>query len=137
MRRLGLAERTWFLLALIFSALIGNFFERGQIALLLYLLFAYGVFTLCPVNGVWESLFVPVLVGFCSQMGVSPTVAPLAILFAFGGNFLLPINPLNMYSYAYGYFKFGDMFKAGIVPALVLIVFDAFWTPFIVGAWGL
>lgn len=38
MRRLGLAERTWFLLALIFSALIGNFFERGQIALLLYLL---------------------------------------------------------------------------------------------------
>ena len=37
MRRLGLAERTWFLLALIFSALIGNFFERGQIALLLYL----------------------------------------------------------------------------------------------------
>lgn len=115
----------------------GMFSLAFPIALLLYLLFAYGVFTLCPVNGVWESLFVPVLVGFCSQMGVSPTVAPLAILFAFGGNFLLPINPLNMYSYAYGYFKFGDMFKAGIVPALVLIVFDAFWTPFIVGAWGL
>ena len=37
-RRLGLAERTWFLLALIFSALIGNFFARGQVALLLYLL---------------------------------------------------------------------------------------------------
>lgn len=106
-------------------------------ALLLYLLFAYGVFTICPVNGVWESLFVPVLAGLCAQMGISPTVAPLAILFAFGGNFLLPINPLNMYSYAYGYFKFGDMFKAGIVPALVLILFDAFWTPFIIGAWGL
>ena len=42
MRRLGLAERTWFLLALIFSALIGNFFERGQIALLLYLLVPWG-----------------------------------------------------------------------------------------------
>lgn len=41
-RRLGLAERTWFLLALIFSALIGNFFARGQVALLLYLLVPWG-----------------------------------------------------------------------------------------------
>lgn len=115
----------------------GMFTLAFPLALLLYLLFAYGVFTLCPVGGVWEALFVPVLVGFCVQSGVSPTVAPFAILFAFGGNFLLPINPLNMYSYAYGYFKFGDLFKAGIVPALFLIVFDAFWTPFIVGALGI
>ena len=41
-RRLGVAERTWFLLALIFSALIGNFFARGQVALLLYLLVPWG-----------------------------------------------------------------------------------------------
>ena len=115
----------------------GMFTLPFPIALLLYLLFAYGVFTLCPVGGVWEALFVPVLVGFCVQSGVSPTVAPFAILFAFGGNFLLPINPLNMYAYAYGYFKSIDLFKAGIFPALILIVLNAFWTPFIVGALGI
>lgn len=115
----------------------GMFTLAFPLALLVYLLFAYGVFTLCPVGGVWEALFVPVLVGFCAQSGMSPTIAPFAILFAFGGNFLLPINPLNMYAFAYGYFKFGDLFKAGIVPALFLIVLDAFWTPFIVGVLGI
>lgn len=106
-------------------------------AMVAYLLFAYLVFTLCPVGGVWEALFVPVLAAFCLQSGYSAAIAPLAVLFAFGGNFLLPINPLNMYSYAYGYFKVGDLVKAGIIPALVLIVFDAFWTPFAVTFFGL
>ena len=106
-------------------------------ALLVYLLFAYGVFTLCPVGGVWEALFVPVLVGFCQMVGVSGAVAPFAILFAFGGNFLLPINPLNMYAYAHGYFRPADMLRAGVAPALILIVLDALWTPLIVGIVGL
>lgn len=107
------------------------------VALLLYLLLAYAIFTLCPVGGVWEALFVPVLVGFCTQCGMSEAIAPFAILFAFGGNFLLPINPLNMYSYAYGYFSPGNLFKAGIAPALILIFLDALWVPFIVSAVGL
>ena len=115
----------------------GMFELAFPLALLLYLLFAYGIFTLCPVGGVWEALFVPVLAGFCVSSSVSPAVAPFAILFAFGGNFLLPINPLNMSSYAYGYFRFGDLFKAGVFPALILIVLDALWTPFVVGIVGL
>lgn len=115
----------------------GMFSLPFYVALLLYLLFAYSIFTLCPVGGVWEALFVPVLVGFCIQCGVSLTIAPFAILFAFGGNFLLPINPLNMYSYAYGYFSPGDLFRAGIFPALILIVLDALWVPTIVGFLGL
>ena len=41
-----------------------------------------------------------------------------------------------MYSYAYGYFRFGDLFKAGVFPALILIVLDALWTPFVVGDRG-
>lgn len=115
----------------------GMFALPFPLALLVYLLFAYGVFTLCPVGGVWEALFVPVLVGFCQAAGVSGAVAPFAILFAFGGNFLLPINPLNMYAYAHGYFRPLDMVRAGLAPALVLIVLDALWTPFIVGVVGL
>ena len=35
------------------------------------------------------------------------------------------------------YFKFGDLFKAGIFPALILIAFNSLWTPFIVGAMGI
>lgn len=118
-------------------AATGMFSLPFPVALLVYLLFAYAVFTICPVNGVWESLFVPVLGAFCAQLGMSPTIAPFAILFCFGGNFLLPINPLNMYAYAHGYFKFGDLFKAGIFPALILIAFNSLWTPFIVGVMGI
>lgn len=123
---------------------IGVLFEATGIfnlpfplALLCYLLLAYGIFTVCPVSGVWEALFIPILMGFLATSGASTTIAPLAILFAFGGNFLLPINPLNMYSYAYGYFRFGDLFKAGIAPALFLITFNALWTPFIIGILGI
>lgn len=36
------SERTWFLLALLFSAMIGEFFKRGQTAMLLYLLVPWG-----------------------------------------------------------------------------------------------
>ena len=36
------AERTWFLLALLLSSMIGEFFKRGQAAMLLYLLVPWG-----------------------------------------------------------------------------------------------
>ena len=55
----------------------GMFELAFPLALLLYLLFAYGIFTLCPVGGVWEALFVPVLAGFCVSSGVSPRRRPV------------------------------------------------------------
>ena len=119
----------------IFQA-IGVFNMPFSVGLFVFLFVAYAIFTLCPVGGAWEALFIPVLMSYCTMCGVSVTVAPLAILFAFGGNFLLPINPLNMYAYDHGYFAFGDMFKAGFVPAMILLILDALWTPFIVGALG-
>lgn len=115
----------------------GVFSLPFHLALMIFLFLAYAVFTLCPVGGAWEALFIPVLMSYCVSVGVSPIVAPLSILFAFGGNFLLPINPLNMYSYDYGYFGFNDMLKAGILPAVILIVLDSLWTPWIVAMLGL
>lgn len=115
---------------------IGIFSMPFSVGLFVFLFVAYAIFTVCPVGGAWEALFIPVLMSYCTMCGVSTAIAPLAILFAFGGNFLLPINPLNMYAYDHGYFAFGDMFKAGFVPAMILLVLDAWWTPFVVGVLG-
>lgn len=40
-----------------------------------------------------------------------------------------------MLTYGEGYYTFGDMFKTGIAPSIVLALLMAAWMPFIVGSW--
>ena len=53
------------------------------------------------------------------------------------GNFLLPVNPTLIVTYGEGYYTFGDMFKAGVIPAIIFCVCMVLWVPFICGVLGL
>ena len=53
------------------------------------------------------------------------------------GNFLLPVNPTLIVTYGEGYYTFGDMFKAGVIPAVIFCVCMVLWVPFICGVLGM
>ena len=42
-----------------------------------------------------------------------------------------------MLTYGEGYYTFGDMFKAGVIPAVIFCVCMVLWVPFICGVLGL
>ena len=83
------------------------------------------------------SLFLPILIGICTTLGVSPAIPTMLLAFIVAGNFLLPVNPTLIVTYGEGYYTFGDMFKAGVIPAVIFCVCMVLWVPFICGVLGL
>lgn len=70
-------------------------------------------------------------------IGMSPAVPTIALAVVVAGNYLMPVNPTVMLTYGEGYYTFGDMFKTGIIPSIVLVLLMAAWMPFIVGILGI
>ena len=73
----------------------------------------------------------------CAGFGMSPAVPTIALAVVVAGNYLMPVNPTVMLTYGEGYYTFGDMFKTGIIPSIVLVLLMAAWMPFIVGILGI
>jgi sodium-dependent dicarboxylate transporter 2/3/5 len=96
----------------------------------------YFFHTICPIGPAAVSLFLPIMLGVCTQFGVSPVVPMLALAFITAGNFLLPINPQLSITYDMGYYSFSDMFKSGIIPTVISLVLLSLWLPMIVGVLG-
>ncbi len=97
----------------------------------------YLLHTIAPVGAAILSLFLPILIGVCTSVGVSPAVPTMLLAFIVAGNFVLPVNPTVIVAYGEGYFNFKDMFKSGIGPAIIFCVAMTFWVPFICGVLGL
>ena len=105
--------------------------------LLITVVFVYLLHTIAPVGAAIISLFLPILIGICTTLGVSPAVPTMLLAFIVAGNFLLPVNPTLIVTYGEGYYTFGDMFKAGVIPAVIFCVCMVLWVPFITGVLGL
>lgn len=93
----------------------------------------YLLHTFFPIGFAIITIFVPILVPIFVQMGISPVAPTVAIACIVAGNFLLPFNPTVALTFGEGYYSAGDMFKFGIIPAIILIVLMALWFPFISG----
>ena len=105
--------------------------------LLVTVAFIYLLHTIAPVGAAIISLFLPILIGICTTLGVSPAIPTMLLAFIVAGNFLLPVNPTLIVTYGEGYYTFGDMFKAGVIPAIIFCVCMVLWVPFICGVLGL
>lgn len=82
-------------------------------------------------------LVVP-LAGIAMTTGLfSPVTTTMIVAIGVGISYILPINPVVMMSYNYGYYKFTDVIKTGAVPTVVFIAILAFWTPLIISLLGL
>lgn len=97
----------------------------------------YLLHTVCPIGPAILSIFIPIFAAICAGFGVSAAVPTISLAIVVAANVLLPVNPIVMLTYGEGYFSFGDMFKAGFVPAIVLIGLIVLWVPFIVGVLGI
>ncbi|MBX9034952.1 SLC13 family permease [Gordonibacter massiliensis (ex Traore et al. 2017)] len=107
----------------------------ASIAILMALV--YILHTICPIGAAILAIFIPIFITLCAGFGVSAAVPTISLAIVVAGNVLLPVNPTVMLTYGEGYYTFGDMFKTGIVPAVVLIALITFWVPFIVGVMGI
>lgn len=98
--------------------------------------FVYALHTICPIGAAILGIFIPILIAVCASFGVSAAVPTIALAICVAGNVLLPVNPTVMLTYGEGYYTFADMFKTGILPAVILIVLVTLWIPFMAGVLG-
>ena len=98
---------------------------------------AYILHTVCPIGVAILGIFLPIMITLCAEFGMSPAVSTIALAVVVAGNYLMPVNPTVMLTYGEGYYTFGDMFKTGLIPSIVLVLLMAAWMPFIVGILGI
>ena len=109
----------------------------GFLSLLLIMLAVYAFHTLVPIGPAFITLLVPPLMTFCVSVGMSPAVPGMMLAILLSGNFLLPINPGMALAYRDNCFTFGDLFKTGLVPAVIFVVLLSAWVPFASGFMGI
>ncbi|RDB62617.1 carboxylate transporter [Gordonibacter sp. 28C] len=126
------------------AAFIANLFLSSGVlemsplaALLLIGAFAYLLHTFLPVAPAILTIFLPPLFAFAQAAGISPAIPMLIVVAIVSGNFILPLNPTITVAYAKGYFTFGDVAKAGIIPAVLFVAILVPWVYFIAGTLGL
>jgi sodium-dependent dicarboxylate transporter 2/3/5 len=107
------------------------------LALAIMLLLVYILHTVCPIGVAILGIFLPIMITMCSGFGVSAAVPTIALAIVVAGNYLAPVNPTVMLTFGEGYYKFGDMFKTGLVPMFALIILMVLWCPFVVGMLGI
>ncbi|MDR3332297.1 MAG: anion permease [Synergistaceae bacterium] len=83
------------------------------------------------------AIFGPVLVGIATVAGGNMTALVLIPVFWSGATMLLVFTePIYLYTYAAGYYEAGELFKAGIIPTLLMIVIMALVFPAYVSFFG-
>lgn len=114
------------------TGILGGLGETSLLTLVL-IISAFGVFShlLIPVATGLLAVMIPALGVLAASIGVNPAALVIPIAFTASCVFLLPLDPIPLVTYTYGYYKMLDMFKPGVLIALVWIVLLAF---LIVGA---
>ena len=97
------------------------------VVLLLIAIFAYILHTFLPVAPAILTIFLPPLFVFAEAAGINPAVPMLIVVAIVSGNFILPLNPTITVAYAKGFFSFGDVAKAGFIPAILFVVILVPW----------
>lgn len=93
---------------------------------LLFAVSAFGVFShlLIPVGGAVLAVAIPIVAVIGTQAGVNPAYLVLPIAFTASDVFLLPLDPIPLTTYNYGYWTMPDMIKPGFIISLVWIVLN-------------
>ena len=72
-----------------------------------------------------------------ASVGVSMTAMTVMLGWWGGVAFIIPLDCVSLISYAYGYYKFGDFAKVGILPTVIAFIYSSTISPLIAGALGL
>ncbi|MCL1846510.1 MAG: SLC13 family permease [Coriobacteriia bacterium] len=119
------------------------FLNSGIMALGVFLTFLiitaviYFVHSVVPVGPAFATILIPPLMAYCIAAGYSPAIPAIILPCILSGNMLFPMNPGLALSYKDNVYRFGEVFKAGIGPVMVLVVLLALWVPFATSALGI
>lgn len=110
------------------SAWIANTFlgelSNSRMIVLLFAVSAFGVFShlIVPVANAVLAVAIPIVAVLAEQAGINPVYLVLPIAFTASDVFLLPLDPIPMTTYNYGYWKMSDMIKPGVIISLIWIL---------------
>jgi sodium-dependent dicarboxylate transporter 2/3/5 len=105
--------------------------------LLMISLVALLIHTFMPTGSACVALTAPLLLSVAMAAGVSVGITCLLISIWCGITFLLPVETTYMLTYGYGHYKFVDVFKAGIMPTIVMLALSLSIVPLIGSLVGL
>lgn len=96
------------------------------IVMLLLIVSAFGVFShlIIPVGNAVLAVAIPVIAVVAAKVGVNPGILTIPIAFTASCVFLIPLDPIPLTTYNYGYWKFSDMAKPGVIISLIWIVLN-------------
>lgn len=112
------------------SAWIANTFLSGfagsSMIVLLLAVSAFGVFShlIVPVANAVLAIAIPIVAILAEQAGINPIYLVMPIAFTASNVFLMPLDPIPLTSFPYGYWTLPDMIKPGFVISLVWIVLN-------------
>ena len=101
---------------------LGGFVNSSSLVLM-FIITAFGLYIhfLVPVGSAVLSVCIPIVAVLAEQAGVNPLYLILILGYTSKCIFLLPLDPIPMATYNYGYWKMGDMTKPGIVISVLWI----------------
>ena len=110
----------------------------GSIAVFMLISFLVCILhVLCPSGPAVAGLAVVPIVDLAMMVGVNPVAAAILVSFWSAVTFILPTDAVPMFTYKFGYYKFGDMIKAGIPISILVAVLVAVMIPGAVGILGI
>ncbi|WP_258359114.1 SLC13 family permease [Moorella sulfitireducens] len=92
---------------------------------------------LVPAGPAIVGMAVPPMAALALSIGVNPVVMAIIVVVWASITFLLPIDMVLLITYSKGYHTSTDLFKAGWLPTLFLIILTAVAVPFLVSLAGL
>ena len=109
--------------AWIADILLGRLAGTGAVVLLGATL-AFGIYShlILPVGSATLAVAIPVIGLLAAKAGVNPALLVVPLAFTASCVFLVPVDPIPLSTYQYGYWKMTDMMKPGFVISIVWLV---------------
>lgn len=109
--------------AWIANVLLGDLVGASAL-ILLSAVVAFGIFShlILPVGSAALAVSVPVITILASQAGVNPAVLVVPLAYTASCVFLLPLDPIPLTTFQYGYWKITDMMKPGFIISIIWLV---------------
>lgn len=95
----------------------------ASLFVLLIVITAFGIFShlLVPVANAVLSVCVPIVVVLAGTIGVNPLYLVLPLGFTASAVFIIPLDPIPLTTYGYGYWKLPEMAKPGTIISILWI----------------
>lgn len=105
------------------NVVLGDLVGAGAFVLLVATI-AFGIFShlILPVGSAALAVSIPVISLIAAQAGISPALMVVPLAYTASCVFLLPLDPIPLTTFQYGYWKITDMMKPGLVISVIWLV---------------